>query len=160
MVLRIPVSTDCLWRNLSTKTVTPFFLDPESPPKAQGLGNEKFSNLIFFLSGLHPWHMEVSRLGAESELQLPAYTTATVKPDLSHIFDLHHSSWQHQILNTLNGARDWSCNPHSDTSQVHYCRAKGEHLYFLLFITEKKQALAYSRYLINNCWMNRWIFYQ
>ena len=26
----------------------------------------------FFLFGLHPWHMEVPRLGVESELQLPA----------------------------------------------------------------------------------------
>ena len=34
----------------------------------------------FFFScflGLHPWHMEVSRLRVESELQLPPYTTAT-----------------------------------------------------------------------------------
>ena len=33
--------------------------------------------------GPHPWHMEVPRLGAESELQLPAYTIATATPDLS-----------------------------------------------------------------------------
>ena len=34
---------------------------------------------FFFLHflGLHLWHMEVSRLGNESELQLLAYTTAT-----------------------------------------------------------------------------------
>ena len=31
----------------------------------------------FFL-GLHLQHMEVPRLGVESELQLPAYATATV----------------------------------------------------------------------------------
>ena len=37
------------------------------------------SNMIFlyFFSGPHPHHMEVPRLGVESELQLPAYTTAT-----------------------------------------------------------------------------------
>ena len=35
--------------------------------------------------------MEVPRLGVESELQLPAYTIATATPDLSHVFDLHHS---------------------------------------------------------------------
>ena len=29
---------------------------------------------------LHPWHMEVLRLGVKSELQLPAYTTATAMP--------------------------------------------------------------------------------
>ena len=34
----------------------------------------------FFL-GLHPWHMEVPRLGVESELLLPAYAIATAVPD-------------------------------------------------------------------------------
>ena len=41
--------------------------------------------------------MEVPRVGVELELELPAYTTATT--DLSRICDLHHSSWQRQILN-------------------------------------------------------------
>ena len=30
--------------------------------------------------------------------------------DLSPICDLHHSSWQHWILNPLSDARDWTCN--------------------------------------------------
>ena len=55
---------------------------------------------------LHPWHMEVPRLGGELELQLPAYATATATWDLSSVYDLHHSSWQHQILNSLREARD------------------------------------------------------
>ena len=50
--------------------------------------------------------MEVSRLGVKSELQLPAYTTATATPDLSHLFDLRHSLQQHRILNPLNETRD------------------------------------------------------
>ena len=33
-----------------------------------------------FLLGPHWWHMEVPRLGVESELQLPAYATATRDP--------------------------------------------------------------------------------
>ena len=37
---------------------------------------------LFFFLGLHPWHMEVPRLGVKSELQLPAYTTATATQDL------------------------------------------------------------------------------
>ena len=42
-------------------------------------------SLFFFFLGLHPWHMEVPRLGIESELQLSAYTTATATPDpLTH----------------------------------------------------------------------------
>ena len=57
--------------------------------------------------GPHPWHMEVSRLGVELELKLPAYTTVTA--DLSHICDLHHRSWQFGILNPLGEARDRTC---------------------------------------------------
>ena len=40
--------------------------------------------------------MEVPRLGVQLELQLPAYATATQDP--SRIYDLYHSSQQHQIL--------------------------------------------------------------
>ena len=47
--------------------------------------------------------------GVQSELQLQAYTTATALPDLSYICDLHHSSWQRQILNPLSKARDGTC---------------------------------------------------
>jgi len=65
------------------------------------------------------WHLEVPRLGVESELQLPAYTTATATPDLSHICELHHSSWQCWVLNPLSGARDQTCIL-VDTSWVHY----------------------------------------
>ena len=50
--------------------------------------------------------MEVPRLGVESELQLPAYTTATATPDMSQVFDLHHNSQECQILNPLSEARD------------------------------------------------------
>jgi len=50
--------------------------------------------------------MEVPRLGVESELQLPVYTTATATGDPSHICNLHHSSGQCQTLNPLSEARD------------------------------------------------------
>ena len=50
--------------------------------------------------------MEVPRLGVESKLQLPAYTIVTAMLDLSHICDLHHSLWQHLVLNSLSKARD------------------------------------------------------
>ena len=53
--------------------------------------------------------MEVLRLEVESELQLPAYTTATAMPDVSLVCDLLHSSWQRRILNPLSEARDESC---------------------------------------------------
>ena len=77
-------------------------------------------SLFFFVfSGPYLWHMEVLRLGVELELQLPAYTTATAMPDLSHICNLHHSSRQRWILNPLSEARDQTCVL-MDTSQVHY----------------------------------------
>ena len=48
-----------------------------------------FTSIAFFFSffflGAHLQHMEVPGLGAESELQLWAYATATAMPDLSHI---------------------------------------------------------------------------
>ena len=63
--------------------------------------------------------MEVPRLGAELELQLPAYTTDTAMQDLSHTYNLHHSSWQGWILNPLMETRDQT-HVLMDTSQVHY----------------------------------------
>ena len=60
--------------------------------------------------------MEAPRLGVESELQLPAYATATALQDLSCIYDLCHSLWQH-FLNPLTEARDRVCIL-TETSQV------------------------------------------
>ena len=80
-----------------------------------------FIHLFCFLgSPLHPPHIEVPRLGITSELQLPAYTTATATWDLSHVCHLHHSSWQHWILNPLIEARDWTCIL-MNTSWIHFC---------------------------------------
>ena len=69
------------------------------------LGYDPKLHLFFFL----PWylpHMEVPRLGASSELQLPSYTTATTTPDPRHTCDLHHGSGQRWIFNSLGKARD------------------------------------------------------
>ena len=62
--------------------------------------------LINFLEP-RPRHMEVPRLGVESELQLPAYTAATATQDPSQVCNLYHSSWQCWILNPLIETRDW-----------------------------------------------------
>ena len=64
-----------------------------------------FDGVLLFLE-LHPQHMEVPRKGVESEMQLPAYATATAMPDPSLICDLHLDLWQHQILNPLS--KDWT----------------------------------------------------
>ena len=66
----------------------------------------------FFFLRLHLWHMKIPRLGVESELQLPAYTTATTLTttlDLRHIWDLGHSLPRYRILNPLSKARDRTC---------------------------------------------------
>ena len=59
-----------------------------------------FGNSLFFSANLHN----------KSYLQLPAHTTATATSDLRHSYDLHHSSWQHRILNPLSEPRDQTCN--------------------------------------------------
>ena len=55
---------------------------------------------------LHLRHVKVPRLGVELEQPQQAYATATAMPDLTHICDQHHSSWQHLSLNSLSKARD------------------------------------------------------
>ena len=75
---------------------------------------------LFCFLGLHLWHMEVLRLGDKLELQLLAYVTAIQDP--SRFCDLHHSSWQCQILNPLSEARDWT-GVLMDPSQIHFCWA-------------------------------------
>ena len=70
----------------------------------------RLSKLLFFFFFCFFWpllqYMEVPRLGVKLELRLPAYATATATPCPSHICNLHHSSWQYQILNPLNEVRD------------------------------------------------------
>ena len=70
----------------------------------------KRSALLFFFLGLHPWHMEIPRLEVQLELQLPVYAIATAMQDPSCVFNLHHTSWQRQVLNPLSKARDRTCN--------------------------------------------------
>ena len=50
-----------------------------------------FCLLFFVFLGLHLLYMEVPRLGVQSELQLPAYTTATATQHPSLVCDLHRT---------------------------------------------------------------------
>ena len=75
-----------------------------------------FSALVVFL-GPQVQHMEVFRLGVESEMQLLPYTTAMAMWDPSCICNLHRSSWKCQILNPLSKVRDWT-HVLMDTGQV------------------------------------------
>ena len=81
-----------------------------------------FIYLVFLGSCLR--HMEVPRLGFESDLQLPAYTTATVMQDPSHVCNQHHS-WLQQLY-SARSPTPWAgpgIEPTSsgilDTRQVH-----------------------------------------
>ena len=69
--------------------------------------------------------MEVPRFRVESELYLPAYTTATATPDPSCICNLNHSSRQRRIPNALSEARDRTCIP-MNPSQIRFrCATTG-----------------------------------
>ena len=80
--------------------------------------------LFYFFCFLAPHlrHMDVPRLGVESEPQLPACTTATTTQDPSRVCDLHHSSQQCWIPDPLSEARDWT-HILSDINQIRFCCA-------------------------------------
>ena len=80
----------------------------------QGLSHLPFFLSFFFFFLLFRTalgHMEIPRLGVESELHLlrlwHSHSTATW--DLSHVCYWHHSSWQRWILTPLSRAKDWTC---------------------------------------------------
>ena len=87
-------------------------------------------NFFFFLLGPHPRHMDVPSLGVQSELELSA--TATAMSDPSQICDLHHSSWQHEILNPLSKVRDRTYNL-MVPSQIVSPAPRRELLFFFFF---------------------------
>ena len=74
--------------------------------------------LSFFLFRATPLAYGSTRLGVRSELELPAYTTATAMPDRSCVCDLHYSLWQCWLLKALSEVRDQTCNL-MDSSWVH-----------------------------------------
>ena len=86
---------------------------------------------FFVFLGPHPWHMEASRLGVQTELQLPAYTRATATWDLSRICSLCHTSLRCRIFTPLSKARDQT---HSlmVSSWIHFCCAKNSPLWLFL----------------------------
>ena len=72
--------------------------------------------LSFVFLGLHPQHMEVSRLGVLLELQLPAYTTATATPDPSHVCSLHTTA--HGNAGSLTHNQGVNPQPHGSQSDL------------------------------------------
>ena len=103
---RITLSAPCF--NLSSDVVAPG-LPLQLRLSLKGLTTtccllmEKHLSFFFFFAFFfflrpHLRHMEVLRLEVESKLQQSAYIPATAMLDLSCVFNLPHSSQQHQIL--------------------------------------------------------------
>ena len=78
--------------------------------------------LLLFFSAMGAAY-EVPWQGVEWELQLPAYATATRDP--SRICNLHHSSQQRRILNSLSEARDRTCHLMVTSRIRFHCTTKG-----------------------------------
>ena len=108
---------------------------------------------------LHPWHMEVPRLGLNLSCSCSACATTTAALHLSRVCNLHHSSWQRLMLNPLVEARNRTCIL-TNTSRVCYHWAMvgtpTPILYFDLFslhvikIFAQPQAF-YENLIFNDC---------
>ena len=77
--------------------------------------------------------MELPRRGVKSELQLPAYSTATAMPDLSCICSLCHSLQQCLILNPLSEARGQTCVLMDTTRVLDLLSSSGNSFFFFFF---------------------------
>ena len=70
--------------------------------------NSCFLSFLFCFLGLYLQHMEVPRLGAWSELQLPVYTTARATRDPSHRCNLYHTSFNHWGRPGIEPVSSWT----------------------------------------------------
>ena len=104
-----------------------------------------FFFFFLFFKWPHLWHMEVPGLG----LQLPAYATATAKPGLSCICDLHCSLQQHWILNPLSKARDGTCT-FRDYIRFLPCRATTGTPRRIFIVLTPKQSLQLGLFFLMN----------
>ena len=62
---------------------------------------------FFYFLGPHPPYMEVPRLGVESALQLPAYTTAIATSDRSHVATHTTAHSTHWVRPGIKAATSW-----------------------------------------------------
>ena len=89
--------------------------------------------LFLLLVRAAPVAHEILRLGVESELQFTAYLTATATQEPSLISDLHHSSWQHWMVNPLSEARDRTCHLMVPSQICFCCTTTGIPFFFFFF---------------------------
>ena len=93
-------------------------------------------SFLFSFLGPKVRHMEAPRLGVESELQPPAYATATAMSDPSLVCNLHHSSWQRRILDPLSEARDQTRNLMVSSRIRFHCTTTRTPVYCLFLVKE------------------------
>ena len=108
-----------------------------------------FFFFFFFFCLLRPTPMayESSQAKSWTGATAPAYTSATVTQDLSHVWDLHRSSWHCWILNPLSETRDQTPIL-ADTRRVCYCWATvgtPESGAFVLVLQRRKLRLGESQ---------------
>ena len=76
------------------------------PSRIRFLGATMGTPIIIF-SGPRQWHMEVPRLGVKfGAVAADLHHSHSNLGYMSRVWDLHHSSLQHWILNSLREARD------------------------------------------------------
>ena len=90
---------------------------------------------FFFFLGLYTQHMELSRLGVESELQLLTYATATATPDLSCIFNLQARSLTHRVGPEMEPEYSWTLVRFITTKpQWELLKLKIDWIFFFFFL--------------------------
>jgi len=98
----------------------------ESIPKSVTAGSPSKTMFSFFVVvavfflGPHPWHVKVPRQEFRDRIRAEAAGLYRSHSNTrsSCIHELHHSSWQHQILNPSQTS-NWSCIL-MDTSRICY----------------------------------------
>ena len=80
---------------------------------------------IFVFLGLHPQHIEIPRIGVQSELLLAGYTRAAEMPEPSCVCNLCQSSWQLLIPNPLSKATDQTCKLMVPSQICFHCTTMG-----------------------------------
>ena len=110
---------------------------------------------LFLFRATSEAYMEVPRLRVESELQLPAYITATATPDPRLVCSLHHSSHQCWILTPLREVRDWT-QISMETSQVLNLVSHNGNSYFDFSSTFSIGSLSLLLKVLRLAWQMMW----
>ena len=78
-------------------------------------GDILFIYLFLVFWGLYPWHMEVPRLGVKLRAVATGLHHSHSKPNLSRIYDIHHSSGNATSL-TPERVQGWNPRRHGSSS--------------------------------------------